>query len=190
MASWPTNWKHRALEAAGIPATGKAMRVLSAWARSTPTDPWTNNPLGLPAVPFRTASVPGTEYGAFRSATYFYAAFQKWSQTTAGKAVVAELLSDAGHGPVWRAIASAGLPGSKTETDYPAGVLDLAEEAYRAAAGVTGWAERKTSGKSKAAPDVHEAMKAQARSVTGAVAAFNDSRTAVRFLLRRHASNG
>lgn len=190
MARWPDNWKSQALSAAGIPATPKALKVMAAWAQSTPLQPWTNNPLGMPALAKRIPAVPSTQYAMFSSITDFYAAFGMFATTPKGRALAHEITSDDGYGPTWRAIASLGWPGSKTETDYPSAVLDLAGQSYIDSVTTTAPQDRKTSGVPKAPPDVHAVMRQQAQSLVDASRAFNDASTAVRYLIRRHVSRG
>lgn len=190
MATWPSNWKQRAIVALGIDPTPKALNIISAWSRSTPLQPWTNNPLGMPALSGRTRAVPSTPYAMFGSMPEFYAALARFAATTPGKAVAMEMSSDAGYGPAWRAISSLGWPGGKTETDYPSAVLDLAEQSYRDSVNAVDASQRKTSGAPKAPPDTHAAIKQQAQSIVHAANAFNNAAAATRFLIRRHAKNG
>lgn len=190
MASWPSNWKQRAVAALGVSPTPKALKIISAWSRSTPLQPWTNNPLGMPALSGRTRAVLGTSYAMFGSMPEFYVALARFAATAPGKAVAAEISSDAGYGPVWRAISSLEWPGSKTETDYPSAVLDLAEQSYRDSVNASDASQRKTSGVPKAPPDTHAAMRQQAQSIVHAANAFNDAAIATRYLIRRYARNG
>lgn len=190
MVSWPSNWQSQALSAAGIDVTAKSLKVMSAWRKSTLLDPWTNNPIGMPAMQGKTLPVPGTRYAMFRSISDFYRAFAAFAKTTDGRKVVNAITSDVGYGPVWREIASLRWPGSVTETDYPAAILDLTEQSYRDSVSSSPVAERKTSGSPKAPIAVHQAMREQAKSITEATRAFTDARVAVRHLLRRHARNG
>lgn len=190
MASWPTNWKTRTLTALGVTATPEALKIISAWQKSTPLDPWTNNPLGMPAKLGKTASVPGTQYAMFRSISDFYKVLSSFSKTPHGRSVVSELTGNAQPGPAWRAIAALDWPAAATETDWPAAVLDLAGEAYAASVDATPRARRRSAGKPRAAPAVHEAMRQQAHSIVQASAAFSDAKTAVRHLIGRHARYG
>lgn len=190
MPSWPSTWKTRTLETAGIPATPKAVKALSAWSASTPTDPWTNNPLGMPAATIKAARVPGTPYAMLPSMATFYAAFAKFAATPAGKAVVSELISDGGYGPLWRAISGLKWPASATETDYPAKLLDLTSESYQQSVNATPAAKRKTSGVVKAPTAVHDAMRQQAAAITSAASSFGDAGKATRAMIRRFARNG
>jgi hypothetical protein len=190
MAPWPSNWKQQVLASAGIEPTVKSLKAISAWQASTPLDPWTNNPLGMPAKLGAVAKVPGTQYAMFKSITDFYTAFSQFMKSSLGGAIKDALTSDDGYGPVWRAIAATDWPASATETDWPAKVLDLAGQAYIDSVGASGAAQRKSAGKPKAAPAVHEAMRQQAQSVVHATAAFKDATTATRFLIARHTRYG
>lgn len=190
MASWPSNWKNRALGSLGVPVTPSTLKVMTAWQQSTPLDSWTNNPLGMPAITGKIAAVPGTRYAMFRSISDFYTSLTQFSKTPYGQSVVSALSGDVSYGPVWRAIAALGWPGSVTETDWPARVLDLAGEAYASSVGARPAAQRRTAGKPKAPATVHEAMRHQANAVVQAAAAFKDSKTAVQHLIRGHARYG
>lgn len=190
MPVWPSNWKAQALTAFSMPVTPEAIKVLSAWRQSTPLDPWTNNPLGIPASMAGMAKVPGTTYAMFPRISMFYAALRKFAATPHGRALVSELSSLDGYGPVWRAIAALDWPGSKTETDYPAKVLDLADESFRASVMTADPSQRKTSGVAKAPTAVHDAMREQARSIVQATRAFNNATDATKYLIGRHGRYG
>lgn len=190
MPVWPTNWKAQALAALNVRPTTEAIKVMSAWRQSTPLDPWTNNPLGIPASLAGTAKVPGTVYAMFPTITGFYTALHKFAVTSHGRAVVSELSSLDGYGPVWRAIAALDWPGSKTETDYPAKVLDLADESFRASVMTADPSQRKTSGVTSAPTAVHDAMREQARSIVQAARAFNSATDATKYLIGRHGRYG
>lgn len=190
MAPWPSNWKTQALINAGIPVTPSALKVMTAWQQSTPLDPWTNNPIGIPSVIGKTASVPGTRYAMFKTINDFYTAFAVFAKTAHGRSVASEIMANKGYGPVWRAIAALGWPASATETDWPSRVLDLAGEAYAASVSAAPAAARKTAGKPKAPATVHEAMRHQAESITKAATSFSDAHAAVRSLIVGHARYG
>jgi hypothetical protein len=190
MTSWPDNWKNRVLDTVGIPVTPTAMKILTAWRKSTPLDPWTNNPLGMPASAGRTGIVPNTRYAAFASIGEFYAALGLALRSSQGQEVVAALAGADGYGPAWRAVAALGWPAGLTETDYPAAVLDLAEQAYRESVQTTDPSARKTSGRPRAPAGVQAAMIEQARSVNQAASSISDAGKAVRYLIGRHARNG
>jgi hypothetical protein len=190
MTVWPSRWRNRTLESSGLDVTSTSLKVLAEWRKSTPLLPWTNNPLGIPASSGHASRVPHTLYAAYPSITDFYAAFAAFAKTPKGRELSRVLASDDGYGAIWRVISSLKWPASKTETDYPALVLDLAGESYRASVNAKPIGERKTSGASVAPVEIHNAIRAQARSVTEAAAAFGHSRQAVQFLIRRHARNG
>jgi hypothetical protein len=170
--------------------TPVGLAVLAAWRSSTPLDPWTNNPLGMPPQVKGTGLVPHTGYAAFPSIADFYTAFAIFTKSNRGKAVKDAIAAEKPYGEIWRAIDVLNWPGGKTETDYPAKVLDMATQAYRDSVDATPHPERKTSGVSHAPQSVHDAMRAQAASIHQATQAFSDSRKAVQYLIRKHASNG
>ena len=190
MASWPSNWKAQALQAADIPVTPAALKVMSAWQRSTPLQPWSSNPIGMPVTSNTQATVPTTRYALFPSMMAFYGAFNKFSFTTDGKALANAIMSDSPYAPAWRIISNLNWPGSKTETDYPSVLLDLTTEDYRQSVKAANSNSRKSAGLPHAHPDVHAVMRQQAQAITDAAAAFTDARVATRYLIRRHASNG
>lgn len=131
MSGWPTNWRQEALRAAGVPVTQHSLDVLSAWFRSTPTQPWTNNPLGLPAKENGAPGAMGTEYAAFPTHDNFRQAFKKLAHGHDDKALIHVLLDEGDLASAWRVINSMPIPGTKTESDYPAELLDMVEEKYR-----------------------------------------------------------
>lgn len=190
MASWPSTWKTRVLTSLGVAVTQDALKVISAWQKSTPLDPWTNNPLGMPAKTGVVAPVPGTKYAMFRNIDDFYAAFAQFAKTPRGNAIKMAVNADRGYGATWRAISALDWPASATETDYPSAVLDLAGEAYAASVGARPADQRKSAGKPKAAPAVQEAMLHQARSIVSAAHTFRNASSATRFLLKGSARYG
>jgi len=190
MPSWPTNWKNQTLASADIPVTPFTLAVMSSWMKSTPLDPWTNNPLGMPSQYGPGLKVHGTRYAAFPNATAFYAAFGRFAATVQGKALVHALTDDGNYAGVWRAVSALRWPGADTETDYPSALLDLTTETYRKSVGASQPSDRKTSGVIRAPAAVHEAMLGQARSLHHAASTFDDATKAVQYLLRRHGHNG
>lgn len=146
MPSWPPDWKLNTLGAAGVPATHQSLKVLSAWCRSTPLPPLSNNPLGMPAGSSGAPSYLSTRYAIFPSMAAFYKAFGAFARTSAGH-VLAVALDDKGGYPVaWRAISALPWPAKDTETDYPAILLDLCSQSYRDSVDAVRAASRKTSG--------------------------------------------
>ena len=185
MATWPTGWREELLRVSRIPKTQFALDVLLAWQRSTPTEPWTNNPLGLPKSRLATGKVVGTEFGTFATWYNFRSAFKAMLNTKRGIGALhalanAEKLSDA-----WREIHSLDLPGNKTETDYPVRLLDMIEEDYRSKVTKSDKGQVKTVGVTQASPDVHHAMRQQALAMTQAAQSFGHGRKAIEHVIRR-----
>lgn len=190
MTSWASNWKARTLDSIGVPATPFTLSVLSAWRKSTPLDPWTNNPLGMPAKLGKVARVPGTQYAMFRSIVDFYDAFAQFSKTPQGRNVVSALAADKGYGAIWRAIDALGWPASASESDWPSALLDLAGQTYADSVASIPVTARRSAGKPHATASVHEAMRGQAESLTHVAASFNDAVKATRYMIARHARYG
>lgn len=148
MASdWPDGWVTAALKDAGLPVTDFTTKIMYAWNRSTPILPYTNNPLGMPAVKGKTLELMKTGYAMFVTMGHFRSAFAGFINSHAGQDVRdAFHLSDK-FSEAYRAIHSLKWPANTTETDWPSAVLDLTSEAYRnKAASVASASDRKTSG--------------------------------------------
>jgi hypothetical protein len=190
MATWPSAWRVKALESAGIPVNADTLKVMKAWKDSTPLPVFTNNPVGMPYGSRKSVRYMGTTYGMFASMADFYAAFAMFASTTGGRLVVSAMSGQSVFPAAWRAISSLEWPASKTETDYPSALLDLTDSSYRESISATPVLARKTSGTVGRDPALRNVVIAHARSLTEAAKTFNDATTATRFLIRRHARNG
>jgi len=146
MSTLPADWVIQVLENAAIQPSHKARAVMNAWHASTPLPPMTNNPIGMPTGSSGAPSYLGTKYAIFPSIGAFYAAFSGLCLRSAGNRVVLAITDPVDYGDAWRAISALGWPGSDTETDYPAAVLDLTAQSYRDSVGASGPDARKTSG--------------------------------------------
>ena len=142
MAGWPQDWQKRTLRAMDIPVTQWAIDVLTAWQRSTPTMPWTNNPLGMPYRPYGQNRALDTPYGMFSSINLFAKAMGKFALTKPGIQLVNTLANASSLGSAWRDIHTLNWPAVKTETDYPHMLLDMVEESYRSKLSVKDKTER------------------------------------------------
>lgn len=158
MNEWPTNWKELALRAAGVPVTQHALDVLTAWFKATPTQSWTNNPLGLPHEPGRVPKALNTPYGAFPTHEHFRQAFKTLAHGSPGKIVIHVLMDEGNYAGAWRAIHALNLPGNATETDYPATLLDMVEDKYRSKLQTTEPADRKSMGTGTGAHQGHQTL--------------------------------
>lgn len=190
MASWPERWRVLALESARIPVTADTLEIMRAWQHSTPLQPYTNNPVGMPASIAGTPSVQGTGYAQFNSPRDFYRAFGKFARTPAGRSLIDAMRKDSPFPAAWRAISSLGWPGSATETDYPSAVLDLTSKSFREAIGATQRERRKTSGTVGATRRDNSAIIESARIVVHASKAIKDTGALVRYLAKEHSTDG
>lgn len=146
-SSWPDGWSTAALKSANLPVTDFTLKVMSAWNQSTPILPYTNNPLGMPAVKGKTLELMRTGYAMFVTTEHFRAAFSSFINSSAGQPVHDAMALGEKYPEIWRAIHALPWPAAKTETDWPSALLDLVSESYRAKlASVASPADRKTSG--------------------------------------------
>lgn len=173
MAGWPSNWRELTLRAAGIPKTQFALDILSQWRQSTPVDPHTNNPLGMPAKGNHVPRVLNTAYAAFPTMQAFYAAFKRFMHANSGKALLHELISAQSQTATWREIHALNWPANATEKDHPVAVLDKVTEKYRATVTARPRGTTVTTGITHAAPDVHEAVQLQAAVLYKAATSFD-----------------
>lgn len=185
MASWPSDWITRALAAAKIEPGGQAVSILRAWKNSTPLPPLSNNPLGFPAGAAGAPSYLGTPYAIFPSMAAFYAAFAALVGSPPGRHVAAALALDGTYAAAWRAISDLPWPARDTETDWPAGVLELTAASYQAHAATAAPAARKTSGIVGAeVPGAASALDLL-RELNSTVANAKDAVTATRIMIQK-----
>lgn len=153
MSTWPTSWREMALDRIGVEVTAHALNVLRDWHLSTPTEPWTNNPLGLPAMGNDVPQAMGTPYGAFPTHRSFREALVRVADAGGSMPLRHALHEDTSIARAWRTINSLNLPGNDTETDYPALLLDRADESYRSKAMTAIATDRKSMGRGMPADD-------------------------------------
>lgn len=185
MTRWSSGWKEATLRHAEIPVTDFATTVLTAWASSTPTQPWTNNPLGMPAHGNNVPRALNTPYGLFPTMGAFRQAFARLLKTNSGVSLSRVLAAGDDLPDAWRAIHALGFPANRTETDYPVTLLDMLEDDYRAKMATRPVAKRRTVGTGKARPEVHDAMRAQSYAIAYASRAFDNGSAAIAHIMRR-----
>lgn len=185
MAGWPDDWRQRVLRASGIPVSQFALDILSAWRKSTPMEPWTNNPLGYPYTGSKANSALNTPYAAFVTIGNFADAMKRLLKSNRGTALLHELISANSLASTWREIHALKWPASLTETDYPSVLLDMVEEQYRTKLQTTPKAERRGTGSTMASPAAHEATRNQGLALHHAATAFADGKTAISYIMRR-----
>lgn len=190
MPPLPQLWKTLALQAARIEVTGEAVAIMGAWSRSTPVPPYINNPIGMPAGTSGAPALLSTGYGMFATPDAFYTAFAKFMATYQGKSIARAMSSDNPYAETWRLISALGWPASRTETDYPAQLLDMTADSYRASVGASNASARKTSGIVGAPAPNKSAVIENARNLANAAAAVSGATDMVRHLLRNGNGNG
>lgn len=182
---WPTNWRAQTLQAAKIPVTQFTRDVLAAWNKSTPLEPWTNNPLGIPALRSGYPPVHNTAYARYPSMRQFYVAFGRIASSKNGRELrhaleLGEKLSEA-----WRAIHGLNWPANHTEQDYPHVLLDMVEASYRAKVTDRTTQPPKSTGVVQASPQVHAAVAAQSSALYDAARFFDDASAGLRHIVER-----
>lgn len=144
--SWPDGWREALISAMDADRTPFLMNALQAWNKSTPLDPYTNNPLGMPYAPGQTPQLLNSGYALFPATTAFRTRFVSFLHSAPGADLRHALLTGEDLGPLWRAIHALGWPANNTETDYPAALLDLMTAPVREKLQSTDPDARKTSG--------------------------------------------
>lgn len=184
MTGWASGWQEATLRASGIPVSQFALDVLSAWRKSTPVIPPTNNPLGMPARGNNAAPYLNTLYAAFPSITAFATAFKRFTASSKGAELLHVLVMGESLTDAYRAIHALGWPANRTETDYPSALLDMVEAKYRSKLQTRDVKSRKTTGIVQAPADVHAAVKQQAAMMHHAASTINDTSKAIGYIMR------
>jgi hypothetical protein len=169
------------LKAADLPVSDFTLKALSAWSSSTPILPYTNNPLGMPAVKGKTLELMRTGYAMFPTMGDMRNAFADFISSSPGNQLHDALALNEKHSQVWRAVHALPWPANNTETDWPSAVLDLTSESYRSkAASVTSPADRKTSGVIGTQTDFGGGSAASSRLAAQTAIAIQQATNAVR----------
>lgn len=146
MNKWPSGWIEALLTHAGIPITPFAVQVMTLWHKSTPTAPWTNNPLGAPWKDSGHPRALNTDYALFPT-THAFREYMKGVLSEGNNRVLRETLTiHDSHAKAWRAISGLKWPAAQTETDWPSALLDVIEDKYRATLQTAQQTDRKTAG--------------------------------------------
>lgn len=146
MNEWESNWAGYLAQETGSANTELTTRVLLLWQKSTPTEPWTNNPLGMPHTAKGAFRALSTDYGAFMSMRDFRTSFLGFLASEPGRRLRDALLLQDKLPPIWRAITDLHWPASLTETDYPSAILDVTTDDYRVKVKAAQADRRKTAG--------------------------------------------
>lgn len=190
MGNWPTGWREHTLRNAGIEINQFALDVLHMWEQATPTDRWTNNPLGMPSSGYSAPRAFNSPYAAFPTMTAFYKAFRTAAHAKEGKPLHVTLSTSDKHSEAWRVIHSLGWPANATETDYPATLLDKLTDDAIAKLNVSPKGQRKTVGVATATKSQHQQVHAQSQAVHHAASHINDSARAIEYIVRKLGTHG
>lgn len=185
MSSWPSDWIAQTLDAMGVPVNRDTIRIMRAWKESTPLPPLTNNPLGMPRSMMGAQQYLSTAYAIFPSMGHFYTAVSAFAKSSAGAPVVSAMSRKTPNSYSWRAISGLQWPASMTETDYPAAILDLCSDSYKASVNATPAKTRKTSGTIGGDPDGKASVLYGMQVLHQTAASGMTGREAVRQVIRR-----
>lgn len=190
MTTWSDGWREALLTAAGIEVNQFALDVLNYWEQATPTQSWTNNPLGIPAAGYGVPKAFNTAFGAFPTPDAFRQAFNKAVHDGVGKPLLSALATQDKLTVAWRAIHALNWPGNLTETDYPATILDAVTDGSTPDAKVSSPADRKTVGLSPQRTDVHSMIQNQGAALHHAVNNISSAADAIKYVVQRMNGNG
>jgi hypothetical protein len=187
---WVTTWTRSAARASGIEPTPYALKALALWNKSTPTEPWTINPVGIPASGYARRMVPGTKYALFNKYSEFNDALAKFLSTPAGMEIKTLLQSGDSTVKLWRAIHDLDWPAAKTESDWPELIHDWIGEEYRALLNIKPKSSSRSTGTvGGIKPNEHLIVNAQRRMVTAAQTKL-DLTKAIGFITQKAPPNG
>ena len=180
--AWASTWARSCLAGSGVPVNEYTLKAMALWNKSTPTEPWSMNPIGIPSKGFTRRSVPHTPYALFLKYADFSTAFSKALSSEQGLSVKAQLMSGDSIAKLWRAIRELNWPGVDTESDYPAELHTWIGDQYRDKLNIPTTSPRTSSG-TRSRPQVtnHEVMQTHHRMVTAAQAKL-DLTEAIRFI--------
>lgn len=190
MNAWPSGWREHALRCAEVPITQFALDVLHSWEQSTPTDRYTNNPLGVPSRGFNAPRALNGNYAQFPTMQAFYDAFRTAVHSGHAKPLLSALAANDKHSVAWRAINQLKWPANDTETDYPAAVLDRVTENIPKAWKTSEPGARKTVGAPDGAASQKRNTAAQGIALHHAAHNIVDGARAIDYLVRRLGNHG
>lgn len=190
MPRWESGWREHALRHAGIDVTQFAVDMMQYWMESTPTQPWTNNPLGFPQRGYSTARAMKSPYAAFPTMNHFHDSFKKLLSSKAQHLLRFSLSGGENPAEVWRAVNSLKWPANGTETDYPSRVLDRVDSGYREKLQSRPPEQRSSIGLDSVSPGTHHDSARQLTALHHAATRFDNINDALRHIQRTMSNNG
>lgn len=190
MSRWPDGWQNATLRYSGLLVSQFALDVLNMWEQSTPTAPWTNNPLGMPSRGTGMPRALNTPYAVFPNMQAFRNTFKIHVVLTHGKSLASVLDLGENMASAWREIHGLGWPANKTESEYPAKLLDHIEQKYQEK--VRGVGKRKNKSAGMHMPDTvaHDMVRNQHMAMRAAMLTTQGYSQAIRHVVRSLGENG
>lgn len=184
MSGWVSTWHMSLLRAAGMERTPYAKTALIKWQKSTPTEPWTHNPLGIPSKGYSNQAVPGTPYALFNKWADFNDAFVKAVARPEAADIRSYLSSGESPAKLWRAINSLGWPAATTEDNWPRELYTAIGDPFRAKLNLPERQTNRSSGTHDGtATDSHAVLQHQRAMIT-AVQTKQDLASAIAFIIK------
>jgi hypothetical protein len=181
---WVSTWKKSALQAAGLEPTPFALKALSLWSKSTPMEPWTKNPIGIPAKGYYKRIVPGTPYALFLTYSDFSKAFTTALDSESGGYIKLLLNDGKSIAKLWRAIHELNWPGATTENDYPREIHYWIGDDLREKMNIPPATPHRSSGTTTPAHITHQQVLATQRAMITAHQTKQDLHNAILFITR------
>lgn len=132
ISSWATTWARKTLQEIGLEPTTYAIKALRLWQKSTPLQPWTYNPLGIPKKGYAPKAVPGTQYALFHSYSEFNSALGKALGTERQGRISLLLKAADNTTALWREINALPWPAAQSESDWPVLLHGMARQELQA----------------------------------------------------------
>lgn len=164
--------------------------MLSAWADSTPVQPWTNNPLGMPVTYGIMPHPAGERYARFAQVESFRDAFKRFTKSSKGHAIADILMGGSGYSDAWREIHGLKWPSNATESEYPVKLMDVVTSAYASKVTKRNRPAPTTSGITHAPPDVHGAMRKQSLLLNQAANLFSGASDGIAHIMKGMNNSG
>lgn len=190
IGQWPSAWREVTLRNLGLNISPRALTALSAWQLSTPVQPWTNNPLGMPAFGNGAPRALNTAYASFPTMDAFYKALVIALSHREGIAVKEHLANADDYGALWRSINALKWPANDTETDHPSRMLDLLELGYRESLQSVPPNKRRTAGIAQPKYSPGTVLHAAASELRQVTAAMEAQKKTTKRVYKRGKQNG
>lgn len=183
MSKWASTWDRSALQAAGIEVTAFAKKAMALWNKSTPTEPWSHNPIGIPAGKYGKRKIPGTKYALYLTDADFNAAFSVAIRSERDGAILALLSSGDSVAKLWREINSLDWPAAATENDWPREIREWVGDDYSSKLNMPAKTPHRSTGSTGMSTTSHQAVINSTKAMITAAQTKRDLASAIKFII-------